>query len=140
MQQLRTKSAFNNPTLKIASGIIGYGIWFMLSQSQQTQLIVEVPLCFYNQPQHLTINSPENIMISLSGKRTDLFALDRANLAIHINAAELTLGNHALEISSKTLFLPSRIKLVHYSPINALIAVNPSIKTPTQVQEQQTSV
>ncbi len=135
MQLLRIKSAFNNLTLKCISSIIGFGIWFMLNQSQSTTLTLEVPVCFYNVHNHVTIDSPDKVTVTLNGKRADLYNLDLATLSLHCDAAQLHPGENPLIVSGSSLFLPSLIKLVSYYPLNAVITV----KMATTLQESQAS-
>lgn len=104
--------------------MLGYGVWLMLSQSQQTTLNLEIPICYYNLQSDLIIKGPETITVSLTGKRTDIFALDHKNLALHLDGSTLVPGTHPIDVSAKILFLPSAIKLVHYSPLNAVITVH----------------
>jgi len=123
MQASVKKSILNNLTLKVVSFIIAYGFWHIASQARPIDIWLDVPVCFYTVPRAFTLDAPEKIRINLSGRRVDLYGLDTKNLGVHINGATLHAGANMVEISNRTLFLPERIKLINYSPLNASINV-----------------
>ena len=98
--------------------MLGYAFWCMLSQSHTTQLHVTVPLTFYNVPKTLSLQAPEEIPVTLVGKRIDLWHIDRKTLAIHVDLAGKKAGSHPLQLAATHLFLPETIKLVDYTPCN----------------------
>jgi len=106
----------NNIALKIASTILGYALWVIVSQQQTVTVTHPATLCFYNIPQAYHINAPETVAIELQGKRKYLDRLDAKLLVIHIDCQELYPGEQPLIMSEKKMFLPEIIKLVHYSP------------------------
>ncbi len=110
------KALANNIALKVASAILGYALWSIMSQQQTVTITHEAHLCFYNLPPTYHINAPETVAISLQGKRKHLDQLDSSRLAIHINGQELHVGEQPLIMNEKKLFLPEIIKLVHYCP------------------------
>jgi hypothetical protein len=76
-----------------------------------------VPVCFDDAPENLLIESPEVVKIQVSGKRADLRNLNLNNLAFHIDAQKLSVGNNRLAITAEKLFLPESINLLNYSPL-----------------------
>ncbi len=130
MEAYVRKNILNNLTLKIVSLIIAYGFWHVASQMRPIDIWIDVPVCFYTVPHTAKIEAPEQVRINLAGRRDDLYNLDTNNLALHINGAALHVGANQLEISNKTLFLPERIKLVNYSPLNASINVHAQVQSP----------
>ncbi len=122
MQELLKKHLFNNASIKALSFIFGFLVWVLLSQSYQTTLWLKVPLCFYNQ-QGKTIQAPEMISVQLQGTRADLLLLDLKQLAVHVDAHQLTQPIQSVAINSHNLFLPDSIKLVHYTPSNITITL-----------------
>lgn len=112
-----------NAPLKIISLVIAYGLWSLLNQMHATLLTTTVPLCFYNIPTHKTINAPEAVTITLSGKRNELARIDLSTLAAHINAKDLIPGPHNLSLTREHFFVPTSCNLVHYKPSNIMISV-----------------
>lgn len=111
-----------NLALKIVSFMFGLSFWIIFSAQFADTITVDVPLCFYGTTRTIT-HAPETLRVALSGKRTDLYALDFNALALHINTDSLAVGEQVLEPSAPALFLPSTVKLVHWSPLNPLVTV-----------------
>lgn len=111
------KNAFlNNKTIKILSLILGYSLWCLIGNLYVQTTTQKVPICFYNIPENVTIETkPEIVSVQLSGKRSDLSHC--SDLAIHINASSLMAGEHKIAPSEELLFLPKTINLVHYQPL-----------------------
>lgn len=82
-----------------------------------------VPLCFYGTSEDKEVRAPESVAVTLSGKREDLIALDLNNIALHINMEELRMGDNLIEVSTEKLFLPSTVKVVHWSPLNPVVTL-----------------
>jgi len=119
---LRTNLLANTP-LKIMSCILGYSFWCILSCSHSSTVWIDAPLCFFGDNSQKKISAPEKISVALSAKRTDLHAIDRNALAIHVDTSTLHEGPNNITLDNKSLFLPDSIKLVHYSPANIVIDV-----------------
>lgn len=112
---------FNNVVLKVTSLILGYCLWSMLGDLFQSTLWINVPLCFYNNEKNITIDAPESIQVMLSGKRSHLYNISSADLAIHINLNNLKSGDNYYILTDKNLFLPAEVKLTDYNPHNLMI-------------------
>lgn len=119
---LKTTLLANTP-LKIISCILGYSFWCILNCSHSNTVWMDVPLCFYGADAQKKINAPEKISVALTAKRTDLHAIDRSSLAVHVDAAALHTGPNGITLDNKSLFLPDSIKLVHYTPANIVVHV-----------------
>ena len=117
----RSKKTSRTVPLKIISIILGYSFWYILSSSHTSTAWINIPLYFYNVPTEKSVNAPEVLSVKISGKRDELRMLDLQELAIHVNAAQLHDGKNLLTITPDTIFLPERIKLVHYSPSNPTV-------------------
>lgn len=113
----------SNAPLKAVALILGYSFWYLLGHGHTINIWLKMPLSFYQIPEHLTLHAPDKVDINLSGKRSDLYNLDKNKLAVHINAQKLFLGDNNLSITAETLFLPDTIKLIDYKPSNILIEV-----------------
>lgn len=120
MRQLKT-IIFGNAPLKIISLILGCMFWYMLSQGQTINVWLNVPVSFHNVPADLNIQSPETVAINIAGKRTDMYSLDKEQLAIHVDAHTLQQGDNLLTITPDALFLPDSITMVHYKPSNVVV-------------------
>lgn len=101
--------------LKLMSLVIATNLWFIFSQMHYDTITLNVPLCFYEVDQNISIEAPETVRVTLSGKRSDLANLDFNHLAIH---KRINFAPHAspVIIQSNDLFLPESIKLVQYMP------------------------
>ena len=120
---LLKKILYSNAPLKAVALILGYSFWHILGHGHTINIWLEMPLSFYEIPQHLTFHAPDTVTINLSGKRSDLYNLDKNKLAVHINAHKLLPGYNNLSITTETLFLPDTIKLIDYKLTNILIEV-----------------
>lgn len=129
MKLILKKIPINNAPLKVISLILGYTLWHIFANSHTKSIDIQVPLCFYSVPENHTIKAPDTVTVCLTGKRTQLYALNKKSLAVHINAQNLTPGTVPIAITSESLFLPNTIKLVHYIPSNVQVTVK-SVKTP----------
>ena len=109
----------NNTHIKIISLILGYSLWSFLGQAYVLTQTVEIPICLYNVPETLRIQTfPETITVTLCGKRTEL--QNCTDLALHINAATFTPGQKVLVLKEEQLLLPKTIKFVDCKPYTVL--------------------
>lgn len=115
------KNLSNNLPLKMLACVIGYSLWVVLSSQQSVECTYNIPLCFYNLSEHVQIEAPETLSVTLTGSRSLLKHINQERLVIHIDASDLQNGAQALEITNKTLFLPEAIKLIHYQPLPLVI-------------------
>ena len=76
---------------------------------------ITIPL-YFSAPSTCSIEAPEKITITLSGKRCYLYDIDEKNLAAHIPLDDLFPGKHDILLKEQHLFLPPSITLVHYKP------------------------
>lgn len=121
MVRIVKKILINNAPLKVCSLILGYTFWSIVSGMHTITQEFVVPLCCYNVPETVDFYAPETMHITLSGKKNQLNALNYQDLAIHIDAHNVIVGNNPIIITAERLFLPESIKLVHYSPAPVII-------------------
>ena len=112
------KIVWHNAPLKVISFILGYTFWYIFSNAHMTTSWITIPLYFYNIPSHKKIIAPENLLVKVAGKRSELRCLDIKNFAAHIDAQKFLDGPNRITISDENLFLPENIKLIHYCPSN----------------------
>lgn len=125
MKTAHLKKLFlTNAPLVIISLFLGYSFWYIASYDQTVMLQINVPLCFAGTTDNYAIDAPEKIDITLKGKRTDIYALDKEALAAHINTHKLLPGKHGIIITEQHLFLPKNITLIQYKPANLTITVS----------------
>lgn len=115
------KALFKNFNLKLLSVLIGYGLWHITSQSLIIEHTFTVPVAFYNVG-NKTIKSPEQVSITLRGKRKILRNIAR-HLALHLDASQLTPEQTTLAVTKEHLFLPDNVSLVHYTSTDSLIHI-----------------
>jgi hypothetical protein len=103
-------------TLKLLALIFGSSLWYIFSQSRTDTISLDIPLCFYGTEKIIRLDAPEKIHITLCGMRSDLASLDIEQLVAHVDACKLNPKAAYITIESHNIFLPTTIKLVHYSP------------------------
>lgn len=113
----------NAPLLSI-SFLLGYSFWYIASYNHIVSLQFTIPLCFSKLPKVHSIVAPEKITVTLMGKRSDLYSLEKDTLAAHININKLLPGKHGIILTEQHLFLPKNIALTNYKPSNLSIIIS----------------
>jgi hypothetical protein len=124
MAVMLKKIATDKTMLKVVSFIIGYTCWFVASQSHYVNISLNVPVVVDNVPEGKTIQVIDSMNVVLGGRKCYLQDLPFKSLAVHIDGNVLREGKNQQSISSKTLFLPEHIKLVHYKPLEVMVGVS----------------
>jgi hypothetical protein len=115
----------SNPLLKVAALIFGYAFWLILAQSQSIHVTKKISLSFYMPQNKLVITAPTQLTIRLLGKRIDLQKIDFSSLGAHIDTSNLIKpGTYPIHVSPEHIFLPSSVKLVHYTPVVVDLELN----------------
>ena len=127
----------DNAPLKIISLILGFTLWYIFSQGQTISVWLDVPISFYDIPEHMIIHCPETIAINITGKRVDLLHLSRQHMATHINAQNLPQGISNITITPNLLFLPNSVKLLHYNPSNITVKLTKKNNSSDQPTKQR---
>lgn len=122
MRHLINNARLTNFTINSMAIILGILWWSVLSELHRSQRTITIPLCFYNAGQS-HICAPENITITISGKRSHLRALNASNVAAHIDAQSLPEKTSMLNLKQEHLLLPQLVNLVSYSPSNPLVTL-----------------
>lgn len=112
-----------NASLLSISFLLGYSFWYIASYNHLVSLPITIPLCFSDLSTLYTVQAPEKITVTLMGKRSDLYSLERKTLAAHININKLLPGKHGIILNEQHLFLPKNIALTNYKPANLSIIV-----------------
>ena len=124
MKTLLLKNLFySNALLKIICLVLGYNFWYIASFNHIVTIQINVPLCFTAEKNNYRINAPETIDVTLTGKRSDMYGLEKEALAAHININNLLPGKHGIIITEQHLFLPKTITLVDYKPSNLSLTI-----------------
>jgi len=117
MNNILKKSLLNNKILKIVSLVLAFATWTILSKYQSVSKWVEVPICFYNVPPEMKVNTnQEKMSIQLYGKLSDITQCE--NIALHIDASTFKPGQRRMGPSTEQLFLPNSVTLVHSKPLS----------------------
>ena len=106
----------SRPMLKVHAVILGFSIWFIISQSHIVSTTRTVPLSFYHQRKNRQIYAPEAISITAFGPKGHLNQLFHSEYAVHINLNSYKPGTHKIELSQEDLFLPQTVKLLQLNP------------------------
>ena len=119
MKILPLKKLFlSNAPLKIISLFLGYSFWHIASINNPVTVSLSIPLCFNHVPDFCTIQAPENILVTLQAKRSDLYALEKSSLAAHVTINKPLPGKYGIILNENHLFLPHTILLLQYKPSN----------------------
>jgi len=102
--------------IKILSITLGFSLWYICKQARYDSINLDIPIYFYNEVPHKIIKAPETIKVTLAGTRKNIRKLDKEQLAIHLDASRYLKPMSYVIIDNQNLFLPTTIKLVHYSP------------------------
>lgn len=123
MKSALKHSINNNKILKIMSLLFGITCWMLIARHQITCSWVQVPVCFYNIPEKMSIQAEqESFLLKLKGKACDLEAC--SSLAFHIDASAFKAGQHRVSPSAQELFLPDSVKIVHHQPLSLALTVS----------------
>ena len=106
----------SKPMLKLNALILGFCVWFVISQDHIVTITRQVPLSFYNQPKNSQLYAPESISVTSFGPKNHLNQTFHSDYALHINLKSYHQGNHEIELTQDDLFLPQTIKLLQLKP------------------------
>lgn len=109
---------FSNAPLKIISLLLGYSFWHVASINQIITISTTIPLYFSATPHQVSVKTPDEVTVTLQGKRSDLYGLEKESLAAHVNISKLLPGKHGIILKEHHLFLPHTITLLQYKPSN----------------------
>jgi YbbR domain-containing protein len=124
VKTLLLKNLFlSNALLKIICLLLGYSFWYIASFDHIVTIQISIPLCFTAITDNYRINAPETIQVTLKGKRSAMYALDKETLAAHVAIDNLLPGKHGININEQHLFLPKTISLIHYKPSNLSLTI-----------------
>lgn len=114
---LNIRLVTSNLVLKIVSLLLGFALWYIISQAFNSSVWLTVPVCIDNSPAEFTLTAADQIRVCIGGTRADIRALDIATLSLHIDGTQLHAGDNATLITTEKLFLPPSIKLLNYDPL-----------------------
>lgn len=134
MTKERSQSRLVRIGLKFIALAIGYALWCIFAQTQMVSVAATLPLLFDSTNELRSIEAPETISITITGQRQFINAIDFASLAAHFNVDNLTPGENTITLTSKNLFLPAHINLVHYEPLPLKITINDQPKIDPEQQ------
>ncbi len=109
--------------IKIIAILVGYSFWSLLAQRQVVTITQKIPLCFYQNQNNHTIQAPDFVTLTLSGKRKQLYLYQPQNMAIHLDASDYQPGVKNLQLSQDHIFLPNQITLQAIQPHNLEITI-----------------
>lgn len=117
------RTMLNKNTLRLSAILFGFIFWSFISSHHLITLSKKVPLCFYNTKNSMSLSAPEFLTVTLRGKKSDLKNINFDSLAVHIDAQNFTSELNGVKLTNKNLFLPDKIKLINYKPMNLLIKI-----------------
>jgi hypothetical protein len=114
---LNIRLATTNIVLKTISLLLGFTLWYIMSNTLHTSFWLTVPVCFDNTPESFALDAVDHIRICIGGTRADTRSLNTKEIAFHIDGQQLHTGDNTLLVTSEKLFLPPSIKLLNYEPL-----------------------
>lgn len=84
---------------------------------------MKVPVMFYNVPEGKEVNSLNEIMVTIKGKRSLLHEVDKHNPSVHLDASFSSDLEQEVSVSYGDILLPNSVNLVTYSPETIKIAL-----------------
>jgi len=106
----------SKPMLKVHALVLGFFVWFIISQNHIVSITKTVPLGFYNQPKNTQVYAPETVTITSFGPKGHINQLFHSEYAVHMNLQSYRPGSHEIELSQEDLFLPTTVKLLQLKP------------------------
>ncbi|MBI3638426.1 DNA integrity scanning protein DisA nucleotide-binding domain protein, partial [Candidatus Wolfebacteria bacterium] len=100
-------------------------VWFFfLSQTTLTQKKFAVPLEFKNIPQNYTIgDTPEEVLITLSGRNSDFELLNPKDLVVSIDASSIKPGWNRILIEKENIKRPPNMSIAKIDPQNIRVQI-----------------
>ncbi len=111
------------PFLNIASGIMGFFLWYTISQAQVLTHTMALPVYFDNLSPEQSIQAPEKLEITLRANQATL-RMCKYSGALHINAQTLPAGTHLFFPHKENFLLPNNAQIVTYQPIKIHLEVS----------------
>ncbi len=124
--------------LKFFSLAFGLLFWATWGGNQPTTITYPVPVCAYGNQADKLADFPDTLSITLAGSRNELYQIDFSKLAWHIDTEGLAQGPNHIEPTTQALFLPSTIKVLHWSPAPLVISMLDPIIGQAEQQEKLT--
>ena len=106
----------SKPVLKIHALILGFFVWFVISQNHVVSITKQVPLSFYNQPKNTQLYAPDTVVLSSFGPKSHLNQVFHHDYAVHIDLSLYQPGVHEIELTEEDIFLPPTVKLLQLKP------------------------
>jgi hypothetical protein len=119
----------SNFILKIGALLVGYSLWFLLSQTQVIEQTVQVPVVWYDVPEGMIVASTKEVTITVCLKRNQSHLVHTALQTIHLSAEQLRIGKNTIALTKDHFFVPPDIKLLHCTP--SLLSVDVSVQEKT---------
>jgi uncharacterized protein (TIGR00159 family) len=108
----------NNWKRKLAAFALVAVAWFFLANQQEVKITLNASIRFDNTPADL-LAGPESekfVDLTLSGRQSEISALERKAVFMRINLRGLSEGKHKIRLSGKNVDLPTGVKIEEISP------------------------
>lgn len=109
------------PFLNIASGIMGFFLWYSISQTRIVTRTMALPIYFDNLSPEQSLQAPEEAIVTVRSTASTLRKY-KDTAGIHINAQSLPAGTHLFFPGKENFLLPSNVHVIEYQPIKIHIA------------------
>lgn len=119
MRHIATKIMASSHVHKVSALLIGIAFWSIVSALHEQRIIATVPLYVYRNGS-IILSQPHTVTVTIQGKREDLSAINVKALAAHIDERDI-IANKGVVLTSRNLFLPKQVKLLHYTPTNLMV-------------------
>ncbi len=109
----------HNFLLKVLSVSIAVGLWFFVNAAERdSEAVYPIPVRLANQPTQLLLVSPriETADLRVSGPRTLLDRIERADLSLDIDLTRVRPGATTFRLRPSSLALPRGVVPIHITP------------------------
>ena len=110
----------------------------ILGQMEIREKAFTVPIEYIGIPKHLALagDKPTEIKLHLTGPKSNLDAINLANLSTRIDLSKALPGRQVLVVSQENVLLPKSVKLVGASPPSVAVSLEEILETEVEIQPQ----
>jgi hypothetical protein len=101
--------------------------WLVLASQQEANISIAASIQYVNIPTPLVLDekSAKSVNLKLSGPRDSVKALDEKDVRIHVDLADLSVGNHLIKLAAKNVDVPLGVKVDSVTPQNVRVHLKP---------------
>jgi uncharacterized protein (TIGR00159 family) len=133
----KTRELVSQISLSLAVALVFWSTVIM-GQIEIREKAFTVPIEYIGIPKHLALtgNKPTEIKLDLTGPKSNLHALNPANLSARIDLSKALAGSQVFVVSQENVLLPKSVKLVGANPPSIAVSLEEIVEIEVAVQPQ----